>query len=87
VRAVRHTGYGVEEPHYRRGYAARALELIGGLARHYHGVLLWVLIELENTTSHHTSERAGLRLADIVEAAPEAVGLGHGVRPAATWRP
>jgi len=37
-----------------------------------------VLVAPENTASRRTAERAGLRLADIVPAAPEAVSLGHG---------
>lgn len=80
VRAVGHTGYEIDEPHRRRGYAARALRLILGLARHYGVTPLWVLIAPGNTASRRTAERAGLRLADIVTAAPEAVGLGHGPR-------
>ena len=80
VRAVGHTGYEVDAPHRRQGYAARALGLIRGLARHYGVAPLWVLIAPENTASRRTAERAGLRLAGVVKAAPEAVGLGHGPR-------
>lgn len=80
VGAVGHTGYEVDAPHRRRGYASRALGLIRGLARHYGVAPLWVLIAPDNTASRRAAERAGLLLADVVEAAPEAVGLGHGPR-------
>jgi predicted acetyltransferase len=80
VRAVGHAGYEVEAPYRRRGYASRALVLIRGVARHYRVAPLWVLIAPENRASCRTAERAGLRLVDTVEAAPEAAPLGHGPR-------
>lgn len=80
VSAVGHSGYEVDEPHRRRGYASRALGLIRGVARHYGVAPLWVLIAPENTASCRTAERAGLRLVDTVEAVPEAERLGHGPR-------
>lgn len=76
VRAVGHSGYEVDEAHRRRGYAARALRLIRGVARHYGVAPLWVLIAPENAPSRRTAERAGLTLAGIVPAAPEALALG-----------
>ena len=78
VRAVGHAGYEIDEPHRRHGYAARALQLIRRLARHYGVAPLWVLVEPENTASRRTAERAGLRLVDVVPTAPEARGLGLG---------
>ncbi len=80
VRAVGHSGYEVDEPHRRRGYASRALRLIRGVARHYGVAPLWVLIAPENTASCRTAERAGLRLVDTVAAEPEAERLGLGPR-------
>ena len=78
VRALGHSGYEVDEPHRRHGYAARALGLIRRVARHYGIAPLWVLIEPENTPSRRTAERAGLRLVDLVPTAPEARALGLG---------
>lgn len=80
VRAVGHSGYEVDEPHRRRGYASRALRLIRGVARHYGVAPLWVFIAPENAASCRTAERAGLRLVDTVAAEPEAERLGHGTR-------
>lgn len=76
VRAVGHSGYEVDVAHRRQGYAARALRLIRGIARHYGVAPLWVLIAPENTASRRTAERAGLRLVDVVAAVPEALALG-----------
>jgi predicted acetyltransferase len=76
VHAVGHSGYEVDQAHRRQGYAARALRLIRGLARHYGVAPLWVLIAPENAASRRTAERAGLRLVDIVPAAPEARAMG-----------
>lgn len=76
VRAMGHSGYEVDEEHRRQGYAARALRLIRGIARHYGVAPLWVLIAPDNTASRRTAERAGFRLADVVPAAPEARALG-----------
>lgn len=76
VRAMGHSGYEVDEGHRRQGYAARALRLIRGIARHYGVAPLWVLIAPDNTASRRTAERAGFRLAGVVPAAPEALALG-----------
>ena len=76
VRAVGHAGYAVDEPHRRRGYAARALALVRRVARHYGVAPLWVLIAPDNSASRRTAERAGLALVDTVPAAPEALALG-----------
>ena len=78
VRALGHSGYEVDDAYRRRGYAARALGLIRGVARHYGVAPLWVLIAPENAASRRTAERAGFHLVDLVPAASEAVGLGLG---------
>lgn len=80
VGAVGHSGYEIDEPHRRQGYASRALVLIQSLASHYGVAPLWVLIEPENEASCRTAERAGLRLFDTVTAEPEAARLGLGPR-------
>jgi predicted acetyltransferase len=76
LRAVGHAGYEVAEAHRRQGHATRAVRLICGLARHYKIAPLWVLIAPENIASRLTVERVGFRLVDIVDASPEAIGLG-----------
>lgn len=76
VDAMGHSGYAVDEAHRRQGYAARALRLIRGIARHYGVAPLWVLIAPDNVASRRTAERAGFRLAGVVPAAPEALALG-----------
>lgn len=76
VRAVGHGGYEVDEEHRRQGYAARALRLVRGVARHYGVAPLWVLIAPENTASRRTAERAGFRFVDTVPAAAEALAMG-----------
>lgn len=76
VDGVGHTGYEVDEAYRRRGYAARALRLIRGVARHYGVAPLWVFIAPENEASRRTAERAGLRLVDVVAASPDALALG-----------
>lgn len=76
--AIGHTGYEIEAPFRRQGYATRALQLIRGLAAHYRVEPLWVLIEPENGPSRRTAERAGLRLVDVVPTAPEARAFGLG---------
>lgn len=78
--AVGHTGYAVDEPHRRNGYAVRAIRLIIGLARHYGVAPLWVLIEPENIASRRAAERAGFQLIDVVDTRSEAVALGIGPR-------
>lgn len=76
VRSLGHSGYEVDEPHRRQGYAARALLAIRRLARHYQVAPLWVLIGPANTASRRTAERAGLLLVDTIAATPEAVAAG-----------
>lgn len=76
VSGVGHSGYEVDEAFRRRGYAARALRLVRGVARHYGVAPLWVFIAPENEASRRTAERAGLRLVDVAAASPEALALG-----------
>ena len=47
VGVVGHSGYEIDEPHRRQGYASRALVLILGVARHYGVAPLRVLIAPE----------------------------------------
>lgn len=76
VRAVGHTGYAVDEPHRRQGYATRAIRLIIGMARAYGVSPLWVFIEPENLPSRRAVERAGFEQAGTEHTRPEALGLG-----------
>lgn len=78
VGSIGHSGYEVDEEHRRNGYATRAIRLIVGLARHWDVLPLWVLIEPENAASRRAVERAGLELADVVDALPELMALGVG---------
>ena len=76
--AVGHSGYAVDEPHRRKGYAVRAIRLIVSLARHYGIAPLWVLTEPDNIPSCRAVERAGFKLIDQIATKPEALRLGHG---------
>lgn len=76
--AVGHTGYAVDAPHRRNGYAVRAILLIISLARQYGIAPLWVFIEPENIASRRAAERAGFQLLDLINTPPEAVNLGIG---------
>ena len=78
VQAVGHTGYAVDEPCQRRGYATCSLRLIVALAQHYGIAPLRVLIEPENIASRRTAERAGFKLLDVAATRPEAQALGIG---------
>lgn len=80
LRALGHSGYEVEEPHRRNGYATRAIRLVTGLARACGVAPLWVLIEPDNIASRRAVERAGFQLADIVDTLPEGAALGLGPR-------
>lgn len=80
LRALGHSGYEVDEAHRRNGYATRAIRLVAGLARVCGVAPLWVLIDPDNVASRGAVERAGFGLVDVVDALPEAVGLGHGSR-------
>lgn len=51
LHAVGHTGYAVDEPHRRNGYAVRAIQLIIVLTRRCNLAPLWVFIEPENVAS------------------------------------
>ena len=78
TRALGHTGYEVDEPHRRNGYATRAIRLIIGIAQAFNVTPLWVLIEPNNTASRRAVERAGFELVDIVPTLPEAAAAGLG---------
>ena len=78
MRALGHSGYAIDEPHHRKGYATGAVILICRIARHMRVSPLWILIALENVASRRTVERAGFGLVDTVEASPEARALHHG---------
>jgi predicted acetyltransferase len=78
VRGVGHSGYEIDEPHRRHGYAARALALVRQVARHYDVAPLWVLIAPANEASRRTAQRAGFVLIDTVSASPEALAMGLG---------
>lgn len=76
IDAVGHTGYAVDTPHRRNGYAVRAIRLIIGLAQQCGMTSLWVLIEPENIASRRAAERAGFQLVDVINTHPEAARLG-----------
>jgi tagatose 1,6-diphosphate aldolase len=78
LRAVGHSGYAVDEPHRRLGYATRAVHLIVTFARHWNVSPIWILIEPDNIASRKTVERAGFHLVDVVNTSPEAIALGNG---------
>jgi predicted acetyltransferase len=78
VSAVGHTGYEVDEPHRRNGYAVRAIRLIIGLARQCSVAPLWVFIEPDNVASRKAAERAGFQLVDVINTLPETAILGIG---------
>jgi predicted acetyltransferase len=78
LRGVGQCGYEVDEMHRRRGYATRALRLIRQLADQLHVSPIWILIAPDNIASRRAVERVGFRLIDVVDATPEAVGLGLG---------
>ncbi|MCX5661260.1 MAG: GNAT family N-acetyltransferase [Planctomycetota bacterium] len=80
VGTLGHTGYAVDEPHRRKGYATRAVRLIVGLARNWGVLPLWVVIEPDNIASRRTVERAGFRLVEEIDTPPEALALGTGPR-------
>jgi predicted acetyltransferase len=80
LRALGHSGYEVDEPHRRNGYATRAVRLVADLARVCGVAPLWVLIEPDNVASRKTVERAGFSLVDEVDTLPEGTVLGLGRR-------
>ena len=78
VRALGHSGYEVDEPHRRNGYATRAIRLVARLARVCGVAPLWVLIEPHNVASRRAVERAGFTLVDVVDTLPEGTAMGLG---------
>lgn len=70
-----HIGYGVEEKHRGRRYAARAVRLLFPLAKRLGLDPLWITCDPENTASRRTCEIAGGQLVEIVDV-PE----GHFLR-------
>jgi len=78
LRAIGHSGYEVDEPHRRRGYATRALRLIRDLAKEHQISPLWIFIAPDNVASRRAVEGVGFRLVDTVDASPEAISLGLG---------
>lgn len=80
LRALGHSGYAVDEAHWRNGYATRAIRLVVGLARVCGVAPLSVLIEPDNVASRRPVERVGFDLVDVVETLPEGAALGLGPR-------
>ena len=66
TRYVGHVGYGVDEAHRGRGYAARAVRLVLPLAAGCGLPVVWITCGPDNPASRRTLENLGAELVDVV---------------------
>lgn len=78
VNTIGHSGYAVDVAHRGNGYAARAIKLIVGLAKHWEVLPIWILIEPGNIASRRSVEQAGFELVDVIDSPEELNLLGVG---------
>jgi tagatose 1,6-diphosphate aldolase len=81
-----HVGYGVDMPHRGHHYAARACQLLFGIARQHGMTTLWITCNPENVASRRTCELVGGELVDIVELPEESDMYKEGERQKCRYR-
>lgn len=67
LRYVGHIGYGVDELHRGRHFAARSLRLLLPFARVLALEAIWITCNPDNLASRRTCELAGAELVDIID--------------------
>ncbi len=86
VRFGGQVGYDIDPPHRGHRYAARALRLLGSLARLHGFSVLWISCNPENLPSRRTCELAGAELVEIVELPSDCDMYADGDRTKCRYR-